>query len=137
MADVKTRVSVTSVTHEGGPVAGSLGDTMTVTPLSFDASIAKTGKCLSFTGTASASPAPLALPGIASIYLLHAVNKSSTGVLTISVNDDSGSWSVPVPPNGVAIMASKTGGRLIAGVGSPLSVSGAGVNYEVVVAGAS
>ena len=137
MAEVKTRVSVTSVTHQGGSVTGTLADSMVVTPLSFDASIAKTGTCVSAVGTLSATPTAVALTGISNLYLLQVVNKSATVTITVTLTDTADSWEMPVPPNGVALIASKTGGRTVGGVATPVTLAGAGAAYELVAAGAA
>lgn len=142
MADLKTRITVVGIAHDGGPVANTLSDELKVTPSSYDAvvSVAGVGRSMSKTGMTNGSPEVIDLrsAGFASIHYLFVANRSQTGDITATLSASSGDVVLPVKAGGVALLASKSDQYFIAASGGPLTIDGpAGAQYEVAVSGAA
>lgn len=140
MADVKTRVTVVGISHEGGPLSNALGDSLKVTPASYDAvmTVSGTGKSLSraTTGNGALDAVDLRGEGFLSIHYLYAANKATTGSITVTLFTSEGQVVLPVKAGGVGVLASKSGQYVLAAAGNTLTVNAPlGAQYEVAVAG--
>jgi hypothetical protein len=134
MAELKARVNLVAICHEGGPVAGTLGDALTVHAASLDANLTVEGpgKAVSVQATLGAGPLTVSLAAFSEVFLLFIKNTATTQTVTVTW----GTTSVEVLPLGGVVLASKGGSYSTAGSRASLTVSGAaGATVEVLVAG--